>query len=86
MSSDRLAQARALEAIEEIKDRDDDSLMYVGEYLTDATNTSKRAVLAAKFAQYHSLDRGQPLNEFFDPVSGALVIVPKDDGSGEVVS
>jgi len=81
--SSEIAQIRADRAIQDIKKRSDDSLMHVGNYTTDAAGGSKRAVLAAEFAKYHSLSRGRELTQFFDPATGALVIVPesKDDES-----
>lgn len=51
--------------------------MHIGQFSTSRTGGSIRATLGREFTRFHGIGDKDKMSEFFDPETGALVIVPK---------
>jgi len=75
--SEGIGEVRAAMAIEDIKDRADQSLLHMGRYSASYAGGSCRSVLTSRFAKYHDIEPTDQLVQFFDASTGALVILPE---------
>jgi hypothetical protein len=75
--SEEFAKARAAEALCHVTQSNGDYLMHVGDYSPSPCGGSIRASLASQFIDYHDLDTGETVKQFFDSKTGALVIIPE---------
>lgn len=75
--SEEFAKARATEALCHVTQSDGGYLMHVGDYSPSPCGGSIRASLASQFIDYHDLDAGETVQQFFDSKTGALVIIPE---------
>lgn len=75
--SEVVSKERARHALENVTGASVDSLMHFGSYSTDRKGGSMRATVAAEFVDYHGLVKKDGLVQFFDPETGALVVVPE---------
>lgn len=79
--SEEIGRARAANALEHVT-ATEGVPMLVGEYTTSYAGDSITSSLAARFVDRHELTTGEKVQQFLDPESGALVIVPKNAPSG----
>ena len=75
--SEAVARARAATALRNVTDSGDNHLMHIGQFSTCRSGGSIRVTLGRQFVRFHDTGRKDMMNQFFDPETGALVIVPE---------
>jgi len=75
--SEQVARLRAEKALDRVTGAESDCLMHVGEYSTSYGGGSITSSLASEFVKHHSIGTKATVTQFFDPISGALVVIPE---------
>ena len=75
--TETIARMRAATALENVTDSGGDHVMHIGQYKTSYGGSSITSVLGDTFVRRHGLKRKEVVNQFFDPETGALVIIPE---------
>jgi len=79
----RIAKLRAERALGEITDREA-RMIFLNEYQTSYSGNSISSALSHRFVDYHEVGTQEPMLQFFDQSTGALVILPKQSPAADL--